>query len=78
MSIQEIDGKLSSYPFICLGNKLTTVCLITLFAANLLEYLNNEIKKKLPHLEKKKVQFYQDSAQSDNFIIAMAKISELK
>ena len=48
------------------------------YYANLLQRLNYEIKKKWPHLAKKKVFFYQDNAPVHTSVIAMDKVKELK
>jgi len=48
------------------------------YYANLLQRLSDEIKKKRPHLAKKKVLFHQDNAPVHTSVIAMAKINELK
>ena len=48
------------------------------YYANLLQRLSAEIKKKRPHLAKKKVLFHQDNAPVHTSVIAMAKINELK
>src|SRR5436190_12976832 len=47
------------------------------YYANLLQRLSDEIKKKRPHLAKKKVLFHQDNAPVHTSVIAMAKINEL-
>ncbi|XP_032676157.1 histone-lysine N-methyltransferase SETMAR-like [Odontomachus brunneus] len=44
--------------------------------ASLLDRLNDEIKKKRPHLTKKKILFYQDIAPAHKSIKAMAKLNE--
>lgn len=48
------------------------------YYANLLQRLSDEIKKKRPHLAKKKVLFHQDNAPVHTSVIAVAKINELK
>ena len=48
------------------------------YYANLLQRLSDIIKKKRPHLAKKKVLFHQDNAPVHTSVIAMAKINELK
>jgi len=48
------------------------------YYANLLQRLTNEIKKKRPHLAKKKVLFHHDNAPVHTCVIAVAKIHELK
>jgi histone-lysine N-methyltransferase SETMAR len=48
------------------------------YYANLLEKLNEEIKRKRPHLAKKKVLFHQDNAPVHTSHIAMSKIHQLK
>jgi histone-lysine N-methyltransferase SETMAR len=48
------------------------------YYANLLQRLSDEIKKKRPHLAKKKILFHQDNAPVHTSVIAMAKINELK
>jgi len=47
------------------------------YYANLLQRLSDEIKKKRPHLAKKKVLFHQDNAPVHTSVIAVAKINEL-
>lgn len=47
------------------------------YYANLLQRLSDEIKKKRPHLAKKKVLFHHDNAPAHTSAIAMAKIHEL-
>ena len=48
------------------------------YYGNLLQRLNDEIKKKRPHLAKNKVLFCQDNAPVHISVIAMVKINELK
>jgi histone-lysine N-methyltransferase SETMAR len=48
------------------------------YYANLLQRLSDEIKKKQPHLAKKKVSLHQDNSPVHTSVIAMAKIYELK
>lgn len=48
------------------------------YYAALLDRLNNEIKKKRPHMAKKKVLFHQDNAPAHTSMITMAKLNELK
>ena len=48
------------------------------YYAKLLQRLSNEIKKKRPHLAKKKVLFNQDNAPVHTSVIAMAKINEFE
>ncbi|XP_023241076.1 histone-lysine N-methyltransferase SETMAR-like isoform X2 [Centruroides sculpturatus] len=48
------------------------------YYANLLQRLSDEIKKKRPHLAKKKMLFHQDNAPVHTFVITMAKINELR
>jgi hypothetical protein len=45
---------------------------------NLLQRLSDEIKRKRPHLGKKKVLLHQDNAPVHKSVIGMAKINELK
>ena len=47
------------------------------YYANLLQRLSDEIKKKRPHLVKKKMSFHQDNAPIHTSVIAMAKINKL-
>lgn len=47
------------------------------YYASLLDRLNDEIKKKRPHLAKKKILFHDDNAPSHTSIIAQAKKHEL-
>ena len=49
------------------------------YYANLLHLVNNEIKKKPPHLANKIVLFHEDGPPSSHMsIVALAKIKELK
>lgn len=48
------------------------------YYASLLDRLNDEIKKKRPHLQKKKVLFHRDNAPAHKSLIAMGKINELR
>ena len=48
------------------------------YYASLLHRLSQEIKKKLPHLKKKKIIFHQDNARVHTFAVSMDKIMELK
>ena len=48
------------------------------YYANLLQRMSDEIKRKRPHLAKKKELFYQDIASVHISVIAVAKINELK
>ena len=48
------------------------------YYANLFQRLNDSIKKKWPHLAKKKVLFHQDNVSVQTSLIAMAKIDKLK
>ena len=48
------------------------------YYGNLLPRLSNEIKKKCPHVSKKKVLFHQDNAPVHISVIAIAKINVLK
>ena len=47
------------------------------YYAHLLQHLNNEIKKKWPHLSKNKVLFHQDNAAVHTSIITMVEINKL-
>ena len=48
------------------------------YYASLLHRLGEEIKKKHPHLKKKKIFFHQDSARVQTCAVSMSKIMELK
>ena len=48
------------------------------YYASLLDRLNNEIKKKRPHLTKKKVLLHQENARVHTCAVAMAKIESLR
>ena len=48
------------------------------YYANFSQRLSDEIKKKGPHLAKKKVLSHQDNAPVHTFVITMAKINKLK
>ncbi|XP_014484314.1 PREDICTED: histone-lysine N-methyltransferase SETMAR-like [Dinoponera quadriceps] len=48
------------------------------YYASLLDRLNDEIKKKRPHLAKKKILVYQDNASAHKSVKAMAKLNELR
>ena len=48
------------------------------YYASLLHRLSQEIKKKLPHLKKKKIIFHQDNARVHIYAVSMAKIMKLK
>ncbi|XP_055306592.1 histone-lysine N-methyltransferase SETMAR-like, partial [Sitodiplosis mosellana] len=48
------------------------------YYATLLDRLDDEIKVKRPHLQKKKVLFHRDNASSHKSAVAMAKIHELR
>ena len=48
------------------------------YYASLLDKLKAKIAEKLPHLQKKKILFYQDNAPSHTSAVAMAKIHELR
>lgn len=48
------------------------------YYASLLDRLNDEIKTKRPHLQKKKILFHRDNAPSHRSAVAMAKIHELR
>lgn len=48
------------------------------YYASLLQRLSDEIKKKRPHLARKKVLFHHDNAPVHSCVVAMAKIHELK
>ncbi|EFN88197.1 hypothetical protein EAI_13770, partial [Harpegnathos saltator] len=45
---------------------------------SLLHRLSEEIKKKRPHLKKKKILFHQDNARVHTCAVSMTKIMELK
>ena len=48
------------------------------YYASLLHRMNEEIKIKRPHLQKKKIVFHQDNTQAHTCVASMAKIMELK
>ena len=48
------------------------------YYVSLLHQLREEIKKKRPHLKRKKILFHQDNAQVHTCTVSMAKIMELK
>ncbi|GFY25144.1 histone-lysine N-methyltransferase SETMAR [Trichonephila clavipes] len=48
------------------------------YYASLLDKLKAELVEKRPHLQKKKILFHQDNAQSHTSAVAMAKIPELR
>jgi len=47
------------------------------YYATLLDKLNDEIKKKRPHMEKKKVLYHHDNVPSHTSLKAMAKLDQL-
>ncbi|GFV37301.1 histone-lysine N-methyltransferase SETMAR [Trichonephila clavipes] len=48
------------------------------YYASLLDKLKSELEEKQPHLQKKKILFHPDNAQSYPSPVAMAKIHELR
>ena len=46
--------------------------------ANITPTFNEDLKKKRPHLAKKKVIFYQDNARVHMCVVSMAKFHELR
>ena len=52
--------------------------IIGAYYASLLHRLSKEIKKKRPHLKKKKILLYWDNSRMHNCGVSMAKIIELK
>ena len=52
--------------------------IIGAYYASLLHRLSEEIKKKRPHLKKKKILFHQDNALMHTCAVSMVKIIELK
>ena len=50
----------------------------TINGTNLLDRFNEDLKKKLPHLAKKKGPFHQDNARVYTCVVSMAKYHELR
>ena len=49
-----------------------------IYYAGLLQRLSDEVKKKMPHLAKKRILFHHDNAPAHSSVVAMAKINALK